>query len=277
MRLAVVQTNVVFSNPTANVTRLENELLTLAERRVDLAVFPEAFLTGYCAGSQEETRQMAIPLAGHEHEVWRRIETAVNRTRIGVVVGYAASAGPQLLNAATMWLPDGAPMNYAKSHLPILGLDRYVSPGRELPVFDTPWGKVGIMICYDLRIPETARVLALKGAELILVPTNWPGTSQAANYYTVVRSSENKVFLASCDRVGEEGEFGFIGLSGVYGPDGRCIAKAGEGEEVLIADIDLAEARNKRNVYRPGEYELDLWGCRQPDLYGVIAAQRILQ
>ena len=270
MRLAVVQANVVFANPTANVTRLENELLVLAERGVDLAVFPEAFLTGYCASSVEETRGLAIPLAGNDHEVWRRIETAVNRTRVGVAVGYAADTGSELRNAATMWLPDGQPMNFSKFHLPHLGMDRFVSPGRDLPVFETPWGKIGIMICYDLRIPEAARVLALKGAELILVPTNWPGTSQAANMYTVVRSSENKVFLAACDRVGEEGDFGFIGLSGVYGPDGRCLAKAGEGEEVLVVDIDLAEARDKRIVYRPGEYELDLWGCRQPDLYGAI-------
>lgn len=271
MRLAVVQANVVFANPAANTTRLENELLSLAERGVDLAVFPEAFLTGYCAGSLDETRRMSIPLAGNDHEVWRRIETAVNRTKIGVVVGYAGFQGEQLLNAATMWLPGNGPKTYAKFHLPHLGMDRFVSPGQELPVFETPWGKVGIMICYDLRIPETARVLALKGAELILVPTNWPGTSQAANFYTVVRASENKVFVATCDRVGEEGDFGFIGLSGIYGPDGRCIAKAGEAEEVLVADIDLAEARDKRIVYRPGEYELDLWGCRQPELYEEIA------
>lgn len=272
MRIAVVQSGVVYRAPLVNAAALAGHLANLRSEQVDLAVLPEAYLTGYCAASPHEAVEMAIPVPAEsgKTEVWARVREAVETTGIGAVVGYAGLAKGAVVNAATMWLPGREPMTYFKSHLPHLGVDRFAQPGTDLPVFDTPWGKVGILICYDLRIPEPSRVLALRGAQLIILPTNWPGTNQAADLFTVVRASENKVFLAACDRVGEESGFRFIGRSGIYGPDGACLAKAGESEEVLIADLDLSQALDKRNVYIPGEYELDLWGCRQPGLYRPI-------
>lgn len=270
LRLAVVQADVAYGSPDRNVDRLEDHLERLGPSGVELAVFPEAYLTGYCTTSREESRRIAVPVADQGTPLWSRLEAIVERTGVGIVVGYAGLTGDVVVNAATMWLPGREPNTYFKSHLPHLGMDRFAQPGTDLPVFDTPWGKVGILICYDLRIPEPSRVLALRGAQLIVLPTNWPGTSQAADYFTVVRASENKVFLAACDRVGEENGFRFIGRSGVYGPDGACLAKAGESEEVLIADHDLSQTLDKRNVYIPNEYELDLWGCRQPELYRPI-------
>lgn len=272
MRLAVVQWDVSFGDVEANLARLEGVLPRLAEDQVDLAVFPEAYLTGYCAATEEEARRISIPVAGTSYWVWDRLQSAIERTKVGVVVGYGGLQNDQFVNAATLWLPGGTSHTYCKTHLPFLGMDRFATPGRSLPVFDTPWGKVGILICYDLRIPEACRVLALAGADLIIVPTNWPGSSQAADSYTVVRASENKVFLAACDRVGTEHGFTFIGLSGIYGPDGTMLVKAGVAEDILVADLDLSEARDKVNVYAPGEYELHLWACRQPSLYEEIIA-----
>ncbi len=283
MRIAVVQANVVYGDPSANVERIERELALLDSKRVDLAVFPEAFLTGYCANTKEEALRIALPpawdtrTAEEAHgprpgaEIWDRIEGCVRRYGIAVVVGYASRVGSVLSNVATMWLPGKEPVTYRKTHLPCLGMDRFATPGSYLPVFETPWGRVGILICYDLRPPEPCRALALDGAELIILPTNWP-RSQTADHYTVVRSSENKVFLAACNRVGTEMGTEFVGLSGIYDPYGEVLAKAGDQEETLIADIDLSMARDKRNVIEPGEYELDLWGCRQPELYRPITS-----
>ncbi len=280
MRLAVVQADVVYGDPNANVDRLERELAVLDSQHVDLAVFPEAFLTGYCANSREEALRIALPSAWDNRieetsapragaDIWDRIEGCVRRYGVGVVVGYASKTDSFLSNAATMLLPGKTPMTYRKTHLPFMGMDRFASAGSYLPIFETPWGRVGVLICYDLRPPEPCRVLALEGADLILLPTNWP-RSQTADHYTIVRSSENKVFLAACNRVGTENGTSFVGLSGVYDPYGAVLAKAGDQEETLIVDIDLSQARDKRNVIEPGEYELDLWGCRQPHLYGTI-------
>lgn len=283
MRLAVVQSDVEYGDPHANVGRLVAEVERLGQQRVDLAVFPEAFLTGYCADSRDEALRIALPPAWDTRtqqeldagmrrpgaDIWEQVESVVGRTGVGVVAGYASKVDTVLSNSATMWLPGRAPVTYRKTHLPFLGMDRFASPGSYLPIFETPWGKVGILICYDLRPPEPSRTLALEGADLILLPTNWPRT-QTAEHYTIVRSSENKIFLAACNRVGTERGTTFVGLSGIYDPYGEALAKAGDGEETLIVDIDLSLARDKRNVIEPGEYELDLWGCRQPELYRVI-------
>jgi len=270
LRIAVVQSNVDYGDPNSNSARLERHLDSLAGQGVGLAVFPEAFLTGYCASSEEESLRIALPMPESGSGVWPRVVAAVERTGVGVVVGFAGVLDGRLHNVATLLLPGSEPRSYAKTHLPHLGMDRFAQPGAALPVFDTPWGKIGLLICYDLRIPEPSRALALQGADLIVLPTNWPGTNLASDFFTIVRSAENRVFLAACDRVGHENGFTFIGRSGIYGPDGECLAKAGDSEEVLIADLDLSLARIKRNVYVPGEYELDLWGCRQPDLYRSI-------
>ena len=75
--------------------------------------------------------------------------------------------------------PEGLVGSYRKSHLPFLGVDRFVAPGDELPVFDTPIGRIGLEICYDLRFPEVTPTLALAGAEIVCLPTNWPMAAAA--------------------------------------------------------------------------------------------------
>ena len=148
-----------------------------------------------------------------------------------------------------------------------MGADRFCSAGDALQPIDTPWGRLGILVCFDLRFPEPARSLALRGAELILVPTNWPqGAEVSADHIAVARAAENRVFVATCNRVGEERGFRFIGRSKIVGIDGKVLAAAESGETVLIADLDLALARQKRRVVIPGEYETDAF-ARRPELY----------
>jgi predicted amidohydrolase len=161
---------------------------------------------------------------------------------------------------------------YVKTHLPELGYDKFVRGGDALPVFDTEFGRVGILICFDLRHPEAARCLALAGADLIVLPTNWPdGAEMAAEHIALVRAAENKVFLATCDRVGTENGTHFIGLSKIIDPYGRVLASAGDSEAIIEADIDLSRARDKRNVIIPGKYEITIEESRRPQLYGNLS------
>jgi predicted amidohydrolase len=340
MKVACVQSDVVFGDPAANAAAAVRHLEELKARGVDLAVFPEAFLTGYCVESAADAERIAIrfpsgrtfftsgssrsesvepasPIqADHtatgrtprqtgrsaeephplfvsltgpspEGDVVARslVDSAVEGTsgaiptvrgaceRLGIhcVLGFAGKSDAGLFNGAALIEPNGEVHLYAKTHLPELGLDKFVVPGSELQVFDTAIGRIGIVICFDLRPPEPIRVLALKGAELIVLPTNWPeGADFAPAYMAAVRANENRVFLAACNRVGTENGFRFIGKSGIWDVAGKCLASAGDGEEILMADLDLAQAREKRVRTIPGRYETTVFESRRPELYGEI-------
>ena len=121
-----------------------------------------------------------------------------------------------------------------------------------------------------MRFPEAARALTLRGADVIVVPTNWPeGAESSPEFLTRARAWENRVYVAACNRVGEERGARFIGRSQIISPDGQFLAQAdGTSETMLVAEIDPALARRKRIVIQPGEFELDPIGGRRPELYG---------
>jgi predicted amidohydrolase len=274
VKIACVQSNVVFGDPAANAASAVIHLERLAEEGVDLAVFPEAFLTGYCVDSAEAALGIALDDDWEAEPVpaVAAVRDACVRHKMHAVVGAACRAGGKVSNKAFLFEPNGKTHRYSKTHLPELGLDKFVTPGDDLPVFDTALGKIGIAICFDLRPPEPIRILVLKGAELIVLPTNWPEGAEFAPAFTAaVRAAENRVFLAACNRVGTENGFTFIGKSGIWGVGGKCLASAGAEEETICADLDLAEAREKRVRTIPGKYETTVFESRRPELYGRIA------
>lgn len=279
IRVACVQCDVVFNDPRANADLCLKKLAELKQQGVDLAIFPEAFLTGYCADSLDEAMAMALPLESDRYHrltnaphVVTEIQEACQRLDIHAVVGLLATDGTDVYNAALLFEPEGTVHRYDKTHLPHLGADRFTIGGWHLEPVETKIGVIGMLICFDVRVPEAARVLALGGADLIVLPTNWPvGSETSPAHFTVVRAAENRVFLAAANRVGTERGVTFIGESGIFGPVGEVLAKAGAGEETILADLDLEQAREKRTVNVPGEYELDYWGARRPGLYTRIA------
>lgn len=268
-RVACVQSNVLFGDPHANAKVAAAHLEALAAQGVKFAVFPEAFLTGYCVASHEAAQAIAIPA---HHESIRHIQSAVDRLDMMAIVGFAERFGDALYNSAALLEPGREERIYRKVHLPCIGLDRFVEPGNEIEIFETAIGKIGILICFDLRIPEAARTLALKGADILCVPTNWPvGAEASSTHFTPSRAAENGVFVLAANRVGDENGFHFIGRSKICATDGSMIMEAGDRECVLIADIDPALSRNKTRVVIPGEYETNAFSCRRPELYRVLS------
>ena len=272
MRIACCQMDVELGNWEKNFLRIAQKVRELADQKADLALFPEAALTGYCVATPQEAAAIALP---SDSIYFDRLADLSRETGVAIVVGYAAVEAGVVTNRATFF-DGGQRVTYQKTHLPILGLDRFVEPGDELFTFETRFGRLGMLICYDLRLPEPARALALMGAELILMPTNWPlGAEVSADVIAPVRALENRVFLATCNRIGHEAGFEFFGHSRVFGPSGVVLAEAASDEGVVWAEIDLAEAREKRVVTRPGQHEVELFGSRRPDLYGSIASSNV--
>ena len=267
-RVACAQINVAFNDPAKNVDRAVQVLQAAQANGTDLVVFPECFLTGYCVSTPEDADAICIELQSSAIEALCEECASLG---VHAVVGFARRANGRRYNSAVLIEPNKTVHCYDKTHLPELGLDRFVTRGEALPLFRTEIGAIGVLVCFDLRHPEATRVLALKGAELIVLPTNWPeGAYAAPEFIASARAAENRVFLATCNRIGEENGYRFIGRSAIYSVGGRPLAQAGENEDVVTADIDLTEARSKRSVIRLGEYEITMFESRRPELYGEL-------
>lgn len=270
-RIANVQVGVAFGDPLKNLEKLFYTCQSLAEVQVDLAVFPECFLTGYCVDNRLDAEAISLGRNSSvsESQAKQILNEIASEFAMHLVVGYAGlDDDGTLYNGACLVTPSGDLHEYRKSHLPELGFDKFATAGNELPVFDTTIGRIGILICFDMRFPEAARTLALAGADMIVIPTNWPrGAQCSSEHICIARAAENRVFVITSNRVGEENGFEFIGLSKIISPTGEVLRSLGSSEAVGIADIDLLEARTKRTVTIPGKYETDVF-ARRPELYG---------
>jgi predicted amidohydrolase len=272
VRIAAAQFDPRLNDPARNTARVASLLEQAAREGAALVVLPECALTGYTFASLDEARQAALPADG---DAIRAVAGQCRALGLHAVLGTLLLQGDDVLNAALLIGPGGLIGAYHKAHLPFCGADRYIRRGDTgFPVFDTPLGRIGMLICYDLRFPEAARALALRGADLIALPTNWPTGADSAPEFTVrSRAFENRVFFAACNRVGEERGARFIGRSCIVAPSGKHLADAApDGEQIIYADVDLSAARNKRLVVAPGEFEMDFFGDRRPELYGDLAA-----
>jgi predicted amidohydrolase len=162
---------------------------------------------------------------------------------------------------------------YHKIHLPFLGVDRFVDPGdAPFRVHRTPVGNIGLHICYDCNFPESSRIMALQGADILALPTNWPtGRGHVSRFLVNARAFENKVHVVAVDRVGVERGVRFLGRSKIANAWGDTLATgSARREEILRADVSLEQARRKHIVVKPGEFEVDYMRDRRPELYSDI-------
>lgn len=275
MLVAVAQTEPSLGEIDRNLETIVARLEDAAEAGARLLVLPECAVTGYVFESYEEALQSAQEVPGNAVSA---IEDACDRLGIHAVCGLLAREGDILRNRAVLVGPDGLIGFYDKSHLPFLGVDRFVVAGDgPYEPFVTPIGSIGIEICYDLRFPEVTRAYALAGAEVIAHPTNWPLAARTnAEFITRSRALENRVFLLTSNRIGVERSVEFCGWSQIVAPTGSRLREAdAKDEDLLIADIDPGDARVKDIIPSPGEYEMHLFGHRRPELYGALVEQPI--
>jgi len=263
------QYEVKFGDKEANFATIER--LVGEAPTADLLVLPELGATGYDFHSPDEVREHAEVFGdGPTSDLLRRLAAQHNVT---MVIGYPElePTSDKLYNSCMLITPDGAATNYRKIHL-FSRENELFTPGDALPpVVETPAGRVGLMICFDWFFPETARVLALAGAQIIAHPSNLVLCyCQRAMY---ARSVENGVFSITANRVGEETRVGrsltFTGASQVLDTKGNVLAQAPpDGEFVGLATISAADADNKQ--INPHNH---LLVSRRVDLYGEFSAK----
>lgn len=252
-----------------NLARILERLNTAARAGARIIVFPECALTGYGYTSVEEAQPLAERVPGPSTE---KIAAAASQLGCTVIVGMLENAEGGVYNAAAIVTPEGVAGTYRKIHLPYIGVDRFLVPGnRPFEVFRSPQGKIGVNICYDCSFPESGRVVKLKGAQLLAIPTNWPAGSDSCQHTPFVRATENHIFVVAADRVGEERGFRFAGRSHIVDFMGKIHAQAGETEEtILYAEVNLPEADESRVARVPGAWEFDRIADRRPEMYSAL-------
>lgn len=271
MQVAVAQIDPQLGEKERNLVTCVARMEEAAAAGAQLLVLPECAIPGYMFESGDEALPFAEEIPGPSTAA---LERECARLGIHVVCGLLERDGDALRNSAVLVGPDGLIGNYRKTHLPFLGVDRFVVPGDALPVFDTPLGRIGIEICYDLRFPEVTRTLALQGADIVAHPTNFPmAAKMQTEVITRARAVENRIYLLTANRCGKERWGEFCGRSQIVDPYGTRLAETDEyTETLLVGEVEVEKARDKDYVV-PGEYELYLFGHRRPDLYGALVEE----
>ncbi len=260
--VALVQFESELCNPEANTAKACRMIAQAAAEGADLVVLPELFSTGYelnIVGPR--ITELAEPVDGPTVSA---LQEAARAAGCYVVAGLALTydlPGVVFNSAVFIDREGNLAGTYDKQHL--WALERfYFRSGEGSPVFDTDFGRIGVLICYDLGFPEVARMLALQGAELLVCPSAWCAEDMDVWDVNVpARALENTVFMAAVNRFGCEDKLVMPGHTRICNPRGHIVAELQEeAEGILHAELDLEEVVEYR-VRSP--YLRD----RRPDLY----------
>lgn len=234
----------------ADFARIEKLVAEARAEGVGLLALPEAALGGYLA-NLDGGAEGPPPLRLDGPEIARLAALAGDMV---VVAGYCEDTGERLYNSAVCVTGDGVLGNHRKVHQPLSENSTY-GAGGEFTAFDTPVGRLGMMICYDKAFPESARALALDGAEIIVCVSAWPGsrTNAAADLaedrwkrrfdlFDRARALENQVVWLSANQSGTFGDLRFVASAKIVEPGGEILADTGVAEGIAIAELDVSAA-----------------------------------
>lgn len=257
-KVALAQTQPALFDKDANLQKASAYIQQAAQAGASVVIFPELFLTGYMLAGR--TQEMAEPLSGPSLE---RVTELARTNRIAVQMGFAElDPSDHKVYDSAFWISKSGKLEgcYRKTHLygPENG---WFSRGSIPACFETELGRVGVLICYDLEFPEPPRLLALNGAQWLAVSTaNMKPNEHLQEIFIQSRASENRVWVAVCNRVGVEESVDFFGGSAVSSPFGEMIVQAGQTETLLLAEMDLSSAGQAR-------LNADYLADRRPELY----------
>ncbi|WP_250029379.1 carbon-nitrogen hydrolase family protein [Paractinoplanes maris] len=236
-----------------------------------LLVLPDAALGGYLADLRHPDPSAFPPALEPDDLLFRRIAAAAGD--IVVCVGYCEADGPDRYNAAVCLTGDGVLGRHRKVHLPAAESIAYCA-GESFAAFDTPVGRIGMLIDYDKTFPESARTLAVDGAEIVACLSAWPASitnaapkmsqdrqSRLFDLYDCARAAENQIVVVSSNQTGAAGGLRFLGQAKVVGPAGNVLARTWAKAGLAVAELDVAlEIAGARRVLnhlaelRPGAY-----------------------
>jgi predicted amidohydrolase len=257
--VALAQMFIHLGRPERNRTTAQTLAAQAAGQGADLFLLPELWATGY---DLDRAGAHSAPL-DEGHFAWM---ASLAREHHLYVVGTALEANPggRPFNTAALYGPDGERIGaYRKVHLwAPLGEVEHMTPGNSLPAFDLPWGRTALAICYDLRFPELWRSFADAGAQLVLIPAEWPVRRiEHWQFLLRARAVEDQFFVVGCNRIGVDTDGDFGGHSAVVDPWARVLVEGGSEPGLYVTTLDLDDVANARRL-------LPFLADRRPEVYG---------
>jgi omega-amidase len=255
VKAAAVQFTIKLGDVEANLIQVKGALQRLALHGVELAVLPEMWSSGFAYRELNQLARRTPELLG---------ELATLSRDLGMVIAGSLpeAHGEKVFNTAYLMDRGRLAGSYRKIHLfSLMGEDRSLDAGQGSLVAQTSIGKIGVMICYDLRFPELARKLALEGAEIIVVPGEWPKPRE--EHWRILlraRAIENQLFVVAANCCGVVGKLDFFGASLIIDPKGEILAQGGYQSGEPVATLDAAEMENWRA-------SIPCLADRRPDCY----------
>ncbi len=247
IKAAVSQFNIKPGNLNLNLQAMELHMGIAARSQADLIVLPELWNCGYDLANLP---RLAQTLNG---PIVIRLKELAKKHRLFIFAGSIAEKKDRTFYNTALAIDSKGNLvgKYRKIHLFPLGFeeDKFFSGGEDWGLIETPWGMIGIVICYDLRFPELVRNLVLRGARIIIVPSQWP--ESAIDHWVTLckaRAIENQVYIIGANRTGLDGTIQYSGKSLIVSPWGNVIIQGKDNPEVLIADIDTEEIEKARET-----------------------------
>jgi len=255
VRAAAIQFNIRLGDIDANVAAVREAVARVAAQGCRLAVLPEVWSSGFAYRELNELSRRTPELV----EEMGRLSAEYGMVLVGSL---PEPDGDKVCNTAYILDQGNLAGKYRKIHLfSLMNEDRSFTGGDHWVVADTSAGRIGVFICYDLRFPELARRLAVEGAEILVVPGEWPKPREE-HWRTLLRARaiENQLFLVAANCCGVTGKLDFFGSSLIIGPKGELLAEGGYEPAELVADLDFSEMEKWRE-------QITCFRDRKPECY----------
>lgn len=257
-KIALAQIELELGSPDRNLRAAREAVRKAADQGADLVLLPELWASGY---DLENARHYSSPLnAGW----FASMSEMAQESGLALGGSLIERTGDDLFNTFVLYDQSGEQLGfYRKGHLfDLIDEKDYFQAGTELAVIDSPWGKLGLALCYDLRFPELFRAYALQGVETVLLVAEWP--QRRIKHWSALllaRAIENQFFMAAVNKVGTSKGEVLGGNSAVIGPMGEILVDAKTAPGVFLAEIDPRETEKIRRW-------MPVLQDRNPDLYG---------
>jgi beta-ureidopropionase len=270
-RVALLQMNCSGSREQS-LASAERMIRQAAGRQAQVLLLPEVFhelffITDLDSRYFQTAEPIPDPITAMMQQLARELAVVI------VAPIYESVDRSVYYNSAAVIDADGTLLGtYRKNHIPLNTIfyeKLYFKPGNlGYPVFNTRFGKIGILICHDRHYPEGARALALNGAEIVLIPSATPDKSLSRKVWEkelCAHAIFNEYFVAGLNRTGKEGNYVYYGQSVAFDPTGELLVQAGPDEEVVIFDCDLELITQRRRAWQ-------FYRDRRPDTYSILTA-----